>query len=110
GIEDKIHAAGVFILVEDFLERLAAVERTEDATLGIRAIRMTLSRDEQPIGIFGIDDDGCDLLRVAQSRSILTKMLPCAARIGRLVDTVANGEIRSAQAFAAADINRVRIR
>ncbi len=66
---------------------------------------MPLSRDKEAIGIFGIDDDGCNLLRVAQS-----EMLPGTTRVGRFVDAVAYGEIGAAQAFAAADVDRVRIR
>src|ERR1700674_1399597 len=105
GIEDKIHAADIFILVENFLEGLTAVERTEDTPLGIRAAGMSLGRDEKAIGIFGIDDDEWNLLRVAQS-----EMPPGAARVGRFVDTVADGEIGAAQAFAAADVYCVGIR
>src|SRR5258708_2977664 len=66
---------------------------------------MSLSRDEEAIGVFGIDDDGRDLLRVAQA-----EMLPGASRVGRLIDAVAYGEIGAAQAFTAADIDRVGIR
>src|SRR6266852_648263 len=104
-IESKIHAADVFVFVEDFLEGLAAVERPEDTTLRVRSVGMPLGRDEETIGLFRIYDDGCDLLRVAQS-----EMLPGAARVGRLVDAVAYGEIGPAQAFAAADVYCVGIR
>src|SRR5271167_336616 len=62
GIEDEIHAACVFVFVEDFLKGLTAVEGTEDAALGVRAVGMALDGDEEAIGILGIDDDGCDLL------------------------------------------------
>ena len=105
GIEGEVHAADVVILVENFLEGLTAVERPEDTALRVRSVGMPLDRDEEAIGVFGIDDDGCDLLRVAQS-----EMLPGAARVGRLVDAVAYGEIGPAQAFTAADIDRIGIR
>src|SRR6202158_2219531 len=98
-IEDKIHASDIFVFVENLLESLPAVERTEDATLGVRAVRMSLSRDKEAIRVFGIDDDGCDLLCVAQS-----EMLPGAARVGRLVDTVAYGEIGPAKAFTTTHV------
>src|SRR5260221_10402539 len=55
--------------------------------------------------MFWIDDDGCNLLRVAQS-----EVLPGAARVGRLVHAVAYGEIGTAKAFTAADVYRVGIR
>ena len=89
---------------------LAAIERAENAALGIRTIRMPEGGDENAVRILGIDEDRSNLLRVAQSAITLSQMLPSAARVGRFVDTVAYGKIRPAQAFAAADINRVRIR
>src|SRR5713226_4290585 len=61
---------------------------------------MPLGCNEKAIGIFGIDDDGCNLLRVAQS-----EMLPGAARVGRLVDAVAYGKIGTAQAFTTTDVD-----
>src|SRR5713226_6804577 len=102
GIEDQIHAADVFVFVENLLPGLAAVERTEHAALGVRPVGMSLGRDEQAIGIFGIDDDGCDLLRVAQS-----EMLPGVARVGRFVDSVAYGKIGTTQAFSTANVDYV---
>src|SRR5713101_8602213 len=102
GIENQVHAADVFVFVEYFLEGLTTVERAVNATLGIRAVGMSLGCDEEAIGIFGIDDNGCDLLRVAQS-----EMLPGAARVGRFVDAVADGKIGVAQSFPAANINCV---
>src|SRR5260370_27046379 len=87
GIENEVHAADVFILVENFLEGLTAVERPESTALRLRTVGMPLGGDEEAIGVVGVDDDGCDLLRVAQS-----EMLPDAPRIGRLVDTVADGD------------------
>src|SRR5208282_5302346 len=66
---------------------------------------MSLGRDEEAIRIVRIDDDGCNLLRVAQS-----EMLPGAARVGRFVDAIAYREIGAAQAFTTADVNRVGTR
>ena len=65
---------------------------------------MALGGDEEAIGIFGIDDDVGDLLGVAQA-----EMLPGVAGVGGLVNAVAGGEIGTAQAFAAADVNDVGI-
>ena len=109
-IESEVHASNVFVFVENFLKRLSTVKRTEDATLGIRAVRMALGRDEEAIGIFGIDDDGCDLLRIAQACFVLTKMCPGRARVRRFVDTVSDREIGTTQAFSAADVDDVWIR
>ena len=41
GIEGQVHAAGVLVFVENLLKGLAAVERAEDAALGIRAVGMS---------------------------------------------------------------------
>ena len=62
-------------------------------------------RDEESIGIARIDRDLRDLLAVAQA-----EMRPGFARVGRFVDAVADGQIGPMQAFAAADIDDVRIR
>jgi len=68
GIEDEVHASGVFIFVENFLEGLAAVEGAEDAALGVGAVGVSLSGDEEAVGIFWVDDDGGDLLGVCEER------------------------------------------
>ena len=77
GIENEVHASDVLVFVQNLLECLAAVERTEDAALGVGAVGMSLGRNEEAIGILGVDDDGSDLLRFAQPQ-----MLPGAACIG----------------------------
>ena len=60
--------------------------------------------DEQPVRIARVDDDLRDLLAVAQAQ-----MRPRRAGVGGLVDAVAGGEVRPLQAFAAADVDDVRI-
>ncbi len=82
GIENEVHASDVLVFVQNFLECLTAVQRTEDAALGVRTVGMSLGCNEQAIGILGVDDDGCDLFGVAQSAITLTQMLPGAACIG----------------------------
>jgi hypothetical protein len=64
-------------LVENFLEGLTAIEGAEDSALRVGAVRMSLSGDEEAIGIFGVDDDRRDLLRIAKAQ-----MLPSASGIG----------------------------
>jgi len=70
GIEDEVHASGVFIFVENFLEGLAAVEGAEDAALGVGAVGVSLSGDEEAVGIFGstMMEAICWALRRAPSR------------------------------------------
>ena len=66
---------------------------------------MTGHRDKYSIGIARIDGDLRDLLTVAQP-----EVRPGFARVRRLVDSVAHGQIRTMQAFTAADVDHVRIR
>src|SRR4029077_12682757 len=66
GIESQIGGTGIFVLVENFLESLSAVSRTEDAALGVRTVGMTFGGDENTVGILRVDENRGDLLRVAQ--------------------------------------------
>ena len=61
--------------------------------------------DEQPISIARVDRELRDLLPITQSQ-----MRPRFSRVSRFVDAVANGQIRTVQTFAAANVNHVRIR
>ena len=105
GIDIDVLAAGVGILVEDFLKRLPAVERSKDAALFVRAVRMPERGHENPIGIARIDDDLRNLLRIAQSR----QMRPRLTSVRGFVDAVADREIRARQPLTARDVHDVRI-
>ena len=61
--------------------------------------------DEETIGVLGIDDDLRNLLAVAQA-----EMRPGLAGVGGFVDAVAGRQVGALQAFAAADVDDVRIR
>ena len=91
GIEQHVDAAGVLVLVEHLLERLAAVGRAEDAALVVRPVGMAEHGDEQPVGVPRVDHDLRDLLAVAQA-----EMRPGLAGVGRLVDAVAGRRGRGA--------------
>ena len=65
---------------------------------------MAFDGDEEAFRIVRIDDDAGDLLRVAEA-----EMRPGLSRVGRFVHAVANSEVGTLQAFAAADINNVGI-
>ena len=97
--------AGVLVLEQHLLEGPAAVGRAEDAALGVRAVRMTEDRDEEPVGVAGIDGDGRDHLAVAQP-----EMLPRASGVGGLVDPVADRQIGTDDARAGADVDDVGVR
>src|SRR2546423_9957289 len=60
---------------------------------------------EQPVRVARVDDDQGNLLAVAKP-----EMCPGVARVGGLVDPVADGQIGSREAFAAADVDDVRVR
>src|SRR5207302_9311964 len=66
---------------------------------------MTKHAGKNAIGILRINDDGANLLPIAQS-----EMFPGTAPIKRFINSVAGRKIRPAKAFAAAHVNRVRIR
>jgi hypothetical protein len=61
--------------------------------------------DEQPVRILRVDVDHRDHLRVVE-----TEMRPGLSGVGRLVDAVADGEVRPNDAGSRTDIDDVRIR
>ncbi len=65
---------------------------------------MSGNRDEEPIGIAGINGHLRNLLAIAKS-----EVGPGLAAIGGLVDAIADGEVRAMQPFAAADVNDLRV-
>ena len=103
-VDVDVVAARVLVLVEHLLERLAAVERPEDAALLVGPVRVAERRDEQAVGIARIDGDARDLLRVVEA-----ELRPCAAGVGGLVDAVTRRQVGPVQAFAAPDVDDVRI-
>src|SRR5439155_25758411 len=96
--------AGVFILVEDLLPRLAAVGRAEDAALGVGPVGVAQHGDEDAVGVLGIDEDRRDLLAVAQAQ-----VFPRLAAVGRFVDAIADGQVGALEALAAADVEDVGV-
>ena len=65
---------------------------------------MTKHCHEHPIGVVRIDNDGPNLLSIAQA-----EMLPAPASISRFVNSISNREIRAPQAFAAARVDHIGI-
>ena len=103
-IELEVRRAGVLVLVEHFLKRSSAVDRSEDAALFVRPVRMAQHRNEQAIGVARVDDDVRNLLAVAKA-----EVRPRLPRVGRFVDAVAGGEVGPRDAFAAADVDHIGI-
>src|SRR5580704_6635708 len=104
GIEGQVGGSGVVIFVKNFLPGCAAVAGAKDAAFGIGAVGMAEDCCENAIGILRVYQDICDLLAVAQAQ-----MLPGFSGVAGFVDAVADGEIGSAQAFAAAYVDDVGI-
>ena len=76
--------------------------KTPRSGWGRRGGRATATKSA--IGIVRVDDDLRDLLAIAQS-----EVPPGLAGVGGFVDAVAHGEIGALKAFAAADVDDVRI-
>src|SRR5207237_7211145 len=103
-VDAHVVAARVLVFVEHLLEGVSPVGGSENAALGVRTVRVAERRDEEAIGIARVDVNHRDHLRVAQP-----EMSPCPPRVGRLVDTVADGEIGPNDAGAGPDVDDVAI-
>ena len=105
GIDLHIGRASVFIAVKNLLESLPTIERAEDAALRVWPIRMSGHCHEEPVGVPRIDRELRDLLPIAQAE--MRPRLPC---VRRLVNSIANREIRTVQSLAAADVDHLWVR
>src|SRR5215472_10075369 len=103
-VDLHIGAADVRVFRKNSLPVLAAISREINPALVARPVGMTESRGENAIGIVRVDRQRGNALRVAQA-----EVLPRPACVGGLVNPVANGKIGARQAFAAANVNDVRI-
>jgi hypothetical protein len=83
-IDDQIGGAGVFVDVQNFFPRRAAVGRLENSALGVRTPEVACGRDVNDVVVAGIDHDARDRARILESH-----ILPRPAAVGRLVDAVA---------------------
>ena len=86
------------------MPRLAAVGGAIDAALIAWSERMPEHGSEHAVRIAGIDGKGRNLLRVVEA-----KVSPRLAGIEGFVNAVADGKVGTGKAFAAGDINDVRI-
>jgi hypothetical protein len=97
-IEGEVYGAGVVVLAQDFLPGLPAVSRAEDSALGIGAVAVSESGDEDEVGVLRIHEDLPDLagVRKADGR-------PRPAAVGGLVHAVAVGDVGPHVGLAGAD-------
>ncbi len=100
-----LHRAGVLVFVEDAFECLAAVGRSIDAAFGIWSVRVAEHGDEEPFLVLRVDGDRSDLLTLAEP-----EMLPCLSAVIRAIHPITGREIGSLEAFAASDVDHVRVR
>src|SRR5262249_18550890 len=103
-IDVDVLATGVGVLEQNAFESLAAVGGAEDAALFVGTVGMAERGDEEAIRIPRVYGNLRDLLCVAQPQ-----VRPGGAGVRRLVDAVAYRKVRPGQAFAAADVQNVRI-
>src|SRR5437588_12277367 len=91
-------------LIEDSAPMRPAVNGFVDATLLARTVYMSQYRDVDYGRILGINDDAADVTCVLQAH-----VVPGSTGIGRLVDSVSEGQGGTDVRLAGPDINRVRI-
>src|SRR5262249_12612465 len=89
---------------KDTVPGLAAVGGAVNAALGVGAVGVAQHGDEDAVGVARVDEDGGNLLAVAQA-----DVLPRLAAVGRFVDAVAGGQVGPLQALAAADVEDVGV-
>src|SRR5581483_592465 len=101
-VESKIDRPRITVTVQDSLPSLAAISCSKDSALLIGAKRMAERGDQHDLRVAGIHDDGADLPGVVQ-----THMLPGLARINRLVDAIAVGDVASRASLTGPHIENV---
>ena len=104
-IHRQIDCARAVVDEEHALPRRAAIARVIDATLGVRAERVTEGGDEDVVRILRIDSHRRDLLRLLEA-----DVLPVPAAVGRAVHAVAVREILAEVGLARPDVDDVVIR
>src|SRR5207244_4124574 len=93
GIEADVATAGVGVLDQDALPKLAAVGGAVDAALRARAKGVAQDRGKCDIRIGRVNDHRADL------PLLLPDLLPGFARVGGLVDAVARCDVAANVAF-----------
>ncbi len=83
---------------------MSAVRGAKNAALGVRSVGMPFGGHEHAVGIFWVDEDRGDLLRVAEA-----EVRPGFSGVGGFVNAVTGREIGALQPFAAANVNDVGI-
>ena len=104
-IESEIDRSRVLVLVEDLPPGLPAVGRAEHAALRIGAVGVPQHGDEEALRVARVHQDRPDLAAVGKPH-----VTPALPGVGGLVDAVADRKIGPLQAFAAPDVDHVRIR
>ena len=104
-VERNIDGSGVAVDAEHPLPPSAAICRAEDAAFVVCAERVAERRDEDNVGIRGVDQYLADMPRIGQS-----DVLPRLARVNRLVHTIAVRHVVSRVGVSGADVQCSRMR
>jgi hypothetical protein len=104
GIDADVDAARVLVDEQHALPRGAAIERSIQAALVVRAPEPTEGGDEHPVGVAGVDRDVADLERLLEAHAG-----PGLAAVLRLVDAVAPAHRVARVLLAGPDPDHVRI-
>jgi len=103
-IHGDVRAAGVLVDEQHAVPRSAAVGRSEDAALRLRAVRVAERAGEDDVGVLRVDDHARDAAGPIEAHA-----RPRFAGVGRLVDAIADRDVASDECLAGAGPDRVRI-
>ncbi len=103
-VRGEVDRAGVAVAEERARPGRAAVGRAVHAARVVGAVGVAERRDQQRLGVRGIDQDAPDLARVLEADAG-----PRRARVGRAVHAVAVHDVGAHVGFAAAGVHRVRV-
>src|SRR5215475_14328640 len=87
-MHDHIDRAGILIDEEDALPGRASVRRAIDAALLLGTIAMPLRRNEHDVRVGRVDDDA-----PGAACGVRPRVGPRSSCVGRLVQTVADGDV-----------------
>src|SRR5262249_40089894 len=104
-VQGQIDHSSIGAAIEHLLPVASAILRAINASIRMRAVHVTEHHNIYQVRIPRIDADAGDLPRVAQS-----DVLPDLARVGGLVDAVAEADLAADVDLACARVEHVGIR
>src|ERR1039457_3144881 len=104
-IKRDIDRAGALVLVQDSGPNTPTVEAAKYAAFFVRPERMSKRRDQHNVRVLGVYDHRANVSRIPQPQ-----VLPGAARVDGLVNTVSVRDVAAGAGFAGADVHDIVIR